>query len=237
MTTNDKKTIAICIPGEHFSSVWVVNFIALFAEVFNRYNVIPLAGYSSNVYATRARMLQSLIDTDEQQQPIDYVLWIDDDNVLSFPQFDRLLQTLESDDALDAAAAWCWIQPDGYGIAPLPSCGHFNGNRVQALALNRLVILNDVEPAGPDLQEVDYTGFPAVLIRMKALSVLGKDAFNPILAADTDCGFMGEDTSFWKRAQRKGLKLVVDRRVKVPHYKLRAAEPVAVDPANVATVK
>lgn len=229
----DRKTIAICLPGEHFSSVWVANWTALFAEIFNRYHVIPMFGYSSNVYATRGEIWQGIIDADERQTPIDYVLWIDDDNTLNFPQFSLLMSHLEENADLDAVAGWCWIQPDGYAVSPMPSCGQLNGCKVDLMDYRNLVIVDGVEPGGPDLIPIDYTGFPVVLHRMSLAQQLGPRAFNPIVTDSVKRGYMGEDTSFWHRAKCLGLKLAVDRRIKVPHYKLRAAEPVAVDPANV----
>ena len=233
----DRKTIAICLPGEHFSSVWVANLLCLFAEIFNRFHVSPMFGYSSNVYATRNRMTEGVIEADENFRPVDYVLWIDDDNTLTWPQFEMLLADLEEDPELDAVAGWCWVQSDGYAMSAIPSCGMFDGNRTIPLDLARLVEVNGQPAVGPDVQPIEYTGFPVVLMKFATLAKAGPLPFSPIIDFTLRSGFMGEDTSFWKRAQGAGVKLAVDRRVKVPHYKLRAAEPVSAPAANAVLVE
>lgn len=228
-----RKTVAIALPGEHFSSVWVAGWTTLFASIFNAYHVQLHFGYSSNVYATRGRLLAGILNGDALP---DYVLWLDDDNTLTFPQFELLIHDLETNRNLDAVAGWCWVQPDGYGINAIPSCGMFNGNKSIPLGLDKLVMIDGEFPYGPDLVPVEYTGFPVVLFRLATLQEVGYAPFTPMLAIDTESGFMGEDTGFCKRMMEAGLTLAVDRRVKVPHYKLRAAEPVSVASTNAVLV-
>jgi hypothetical protein len=233
MNANGKETIAIALPGEHFSSVWVANWTTLFAAIFNAYNVQLHFAYSSNVYVTRGRILAGILDGDTMP---DYVLWIDDDNTLTFPQFELLVNDLKDHQYLDAVAGWCWIQPDGYGINAVPSCGMFNGCKAVPLPLEHLVTVDGVEPIGPDLIPVEYTGFPVVLFKLATMKDVGPAPFAPMWAPDTELHFMGEDTSFCKRMLEAGLTLAVDRRVKVPHYKLRAAEPASVAATNAVLV-
>ena len=235
---NDRKTIAICLPGEHFSSVWLSNFLQMFAQLFSQYNVVPLYGYSSNVYHTRGRLLQGLVDVDRDQTQIDYVLWVDDDNAVNWPHVAQLIADLDESPELDAVAGWCWVQPDGYAIHAIPSCGMFKDEHSSTpLDLHKLVIIDGQYPEGPELVPVEYTGFPIVLMRWERFRMFADvKPFTPILAPELECGFMGEDTGFWKRAGWAGLKLAVDRRVKVPHYKLRAAERVSTPAANVALI-
>jgi hypothetical protein len=237
--TNGRKTIAVALPGESFSSVWLASFINLFGELFCRFNVAPIFGYSSNVYATRGRILQSMIELDEKIMPVDYALWVDDDNTLTWPQLQLLFDGLESNPELDAVAAWCWVQPDGYAIHPLPSCGNFafSGHKTTPLDLQYLGSVDGEPPVGPDLVPVGYTGFPAVLFRFDSLRMIADlKPFAPYPAEELEMGFLGEDTGFWLRARHAGIRLAVDRRVKVPHYKMRAAEPVAAQPPQVSVI-
>lgn len=236
MKSDGRKTIAIMLPGETFSSTWVAGWTMLFAEIFNRFHVAPIFCFSSNVYVTRGTMLAKVLAADEQEN-FDYVLWLDDDNVLAYAQFERLLKDLDENPYLDAVAAWCWIQPDSYAINAIPSCGMMNGNKSVPLGIQQLCEVDGVPPEGDDLVRVDYTGFPAVLMRFDAIRQMSayKHPFAPYNADDVEAGFLGEDVSFWLRAGNMGLTLAVDRKVKVPHFKLRAAEPVAVaDPCAVA---
>ena len=235
-----RKTIAIALPGETYSSVWIANFIVLFSELFNRFNAAPVFGYSSNVYATRARILQSMVELDEHKMPVDYALWIDDDNTVTWQQLALLIEDLEKNPDLDAVAGWCWVQPDNYSIPAIPSAGNFTGmgHKTCPLALKFLGSVDGQSPEGPDLVRVDYTGFPVVLFRFDSLRAIADlRPFSPYPADDCELGFMGEDTGFWMRAKHAGLRLAVDRRVKVPHYKLRAAEPaVASMPSEVSVI-
>ena len=236
--THTTKTIALALPGEHFSSVWLAGFIEIFSNLIaNGYNVAPFLGYSSNVYATRARVLQSMVEIDEKQAPIDLALWLDDDNTLTWPQLQRLLADLEENPELDAVAGWCWVQPDGYACHAIPSCGNFAGHKASPLALKYLGSIDGNPPEGPDLVRVQYTGFPAVLFNFATLrNLYPLKPFSPYPAEELELGFMGEDTGFWKRAQHAGIRLAVDRRVKVPHYKLRDAQPAAVSSPEVSVI-
>ena len=70
-----------------------------------------------------------------------------------------------------------------------------------------------------------WSGFPVVLMRGSVLehSRLGglpsdaRQAFHR--------GFTSEDTTFFYRAHKAGIKFAVDLRVKVPHVKVRGIEP------------
>ena len=233
-----RKTIALAIPGENYSAVWLAAFLNLHNELSRRFNVVPVMGYSSNVYATRARILQAMVETDENVIQLDYTLWLDDDNTLTWPQFEVMLGDLDDNDSLDAVAGWTWIQPQGVSIHAMPSCGNFAlDQRTVPLDLRKLVSVNAVEPDGPAIIPVDYTGFPAVLFKFEPLRLLSVlKPFSPYPAEYLELGFMGEDTGFWFRAKHAGIRLAVDRRVFVPHYKLRAAEPVSISAANVSVI-
>jgi hypothetical protein len=76
-----------------------------------------------------------------------------------------------------------------------------------------------------DLKEIGWTGFPAFAMRGTALVKAGMNPFAPIISDKAAWGFFSEDTSFCINARTNGCKFYVDRRVKVPHLKLRAADP------------
>ena len=240
MAENTTKTIALALPGETFSSVWLAGFIEVLANLWAAgYSVKPFLGYSSNVYATRARVLESIVEFDETVMPVDLALWLDDDNTLTWPQLQALLNDLEENPELDAVAGWTWVAADGYASTAIPSCGNFahGGHKSAPLDLRYLGSVDGAAPAGPDLIRVQYTGFPAVLFNWPSLRALhGLKPFSPYPAEGLELGFMGEDTGFWKRAQHAGIRLAVDRRVKVPHYKLRDVQPVMVNSPQVSVI-
>ena len=79
---------------------------------------------------------------------------------------------------------------------------------------------------GPhDLWPVGWTGFPVFLQRWEVFEKIGPRPFTPIPTSHHFYGAFGEDVSFCKRALEAGLSFAIDRRVKVPHLKIRQAGP------------
>lgn len=213
--------IVVCLPGEMFNHRWVSQWTELYAFLSVNYTVLPIFSYCSNVYVNRATMLRAVLDLKIESH---LVLWIDDDNLVSFAQIERLIQDLNEHPEADAVAGWCWIN---YGLEAADwrtSCGRFNEDGIgKAFTLEQLM-------EGPmDLKEVDYTGFPVVLFRRPALDKVGPAAFRPWLSDIHRWGFAGEDLSFCHAAQVGGCRVFVDRRVRVPHLKLMDQKPTAED--------
>ena len=84
-----------------------------------------------------------------------------------------------------------------------------------------------------DLSAVEFTGFPAVLMRGSLLLEAGDQAF--IMLPNDLAPFYryGEDISFCMRVPYR--LLVVDRRVRVPHLKLQDNEPIEIKARNLKT--
>lgn len=215
-----RKKIAVCLPGESYSSVWVVNWTQLMSQLLPLFDVVPIFGYSSNVYVTRQCMAHAILET---KPSVDFALWIDDDNILSWPHLVTLLDDMVHYPEADVVAGWCWIQPDVIEAAEKVSAGRFSPDRGKCVALTHA----EMQAHPSDLIEVEYTGFPAVLMRYEALAKAGTAAFAPVPNPAHPYGFSGEDTSFCINAREKGgSRIFIDRRVKVPHLKLRDAQPV-----------
>jgi hypothetical protein len=216
-----KKKLAICLPGEHFSSAWVMHWTQLFSQLMPHFDLVPLFCYTSNVYVTRAALANGVV---ESKPSPDYVLWIDDDNLLTYEQFCLMLKDLEDNPQIDSLSAWAWIQGDVTTTKPKVSVGMMDGYNCRALRHEEMMKGNE------DLIRVDWTGFPAVLMKYEALvRVGGHKAFQPVPVPDNTSypyGFYGEDNSFSVNAQKHGVRMYVDRRIRVPHLKLRDAEPI-----------
>lgn len=211
------RTIALCLPGETFSSAWVSYYAQLQAQLQSAgWLVINLFSYSSNVYVTRSCLADAVLKC--QPKP-DYVLWLDDDNLLTYPQLLQMMNSLMSPQ-VDAVAAWAWIQPDVHTMPrPMVSCGRLDdAGRCVPYTHEQLMSVNG-------LIEVDYTGFPAILMTYDLLAEVGPRAFLPMLNPHHEYGISGEDTSFCVRAREAGFRIFADPRVHVPHLKLRAAAP------------
>lgn len=215
--------IAVCLPGETFHSTWVAYWTSLLTYLGKHFTVSPLFTFSSNVHITRSCMARQIL----KSYPMpDYVLWIDDDNLLTVEHFDMLLKDLEATPEADMVAAWAWVRPDVYdGDDARTSVGLFDENGVGLrLSLPELM-------AGPfDVQEIHYSGFPVVLMRGELLEKAGENPFAPIVNPAFEYGFESEDVSFCIHARDRGARLFVDRRVRVPHLKLHDAVPNALAP-------
>ena len=211
-----REKIAVALPGERFSSTWVYHWTQLFGGLLTQYNVHPNFCYSSNVYATR----QTLFDDFSAMRPQpDYMLWIDDDNLVTVDQVQQLILDLKANPEMDMVAGWCWQAGDVYNMAARTSVGVFESS-----GLPRFLSYEELQ-ARTDVSEIGFTGFPIVLMRRNILDKLGKDAFAPRFGPLYDRGYAGEDVSFCIRAREAGVRILVDRRIKVPHLKLRSAEP------------
>lgn len=199
--------LAVLTPGESFSYKWVTHWTVLFFELQKYFQVLPIFGYSSNVYVAREMLLQSALKDDP-----DFFLWIDDDNLVTISHVLRLAEDLNETPEADAATGWCWSY-DSTGL--IISAGHFNDNgTVKRLPYD--VMMAAESPLG----WVDWTGFPCILMKASMVIKAGTLPFAPIPVPSHPMGFTGEDISFCKNAATRGqAKIILDRRVEVEHLK------------------
>ena len=227
-----RKKLAICLPGEQFSSPWVMNWTQLFSCLMPHFDLVPNFCYSTNVYVTRATLANGVM---ECKPSPDYVLWIDDDNLLTFEHFMILLKDLEEHPEIDSVSAWTWVATNGYQTPARVSVGNFDKEGNCKSLDPRYMLTGHAHPGGvvkvtKDLTKVDWTGFPAVLMKYEALvRAGGHQAFQPVPVGGHPFGFYGEDTSFCWNAKKHGVRMYVDRRVKIPHLKLQGVEPIMPD--------
>ena len=203
-----RKRIGICVAGQTFSQPWLVHWTRLITspEFAGAHDVVMNFHYSTNVYMTRMCAARDILQTE-----LDYVLWIDDDQLFTVEQVLQLINDLNCQPQVDMVAGWTLCGTDYFSTAEQLSCTLLGKE-------HRLNVAEDLE-AGGDLQELAYTGFPLVLMRWEMLKRLGPQAF---LAYGEMNGLpRGEDVSFCLRAREAGMHLAVDRRVKLPHLKLR----------------
>jgi hypothetical protein len=208
-------TIAVCLPGEWFPQVWVDGLVKLLFALTERFDrVRPCWADSSNVSMTREVCLE-MVNSFEDAGETDWVLWLDDDNLLSPEQFDQLFSALQGNPDLDGVVGWCWIMPTGR-----ISCGRMD-ERGSAVSYEYGDLM-----AGPEnLKPIEWSGFPCVLHRYELIAKAGQFPFRPILDDRYRFGQSGEDIAFFEKARAAGAKFAVERRVKLPHLKLGAPEP------------
>ena len=218
--------IVVCLPGEVFHQQWVVGWTNLFGHlcIDLQFAVHMMFAHTSNVYCTRMEIAEKALEF--KPEP-DYAFFLDDDNTITREQFDLLYQDLQEHPELDGVVGWCWCDNPGDDPAKpwMMSCGRQgSGAPGEGMALLKFTQA-DLERMDGALLPIDWSGLPCCLFRFSALKRLGPEAFVPIVRADVKFGFTSEDTSFFWNARQAGLKFAVDIRVKVPHYKYRAIEP------------
>lgn len=215
-----KPSILLMLPGESFNQAYVSALFEITRALLPHFEVSAQFSFSSNVYITR----KYLLDTAKtwETRP-DYLLWIDDDQVLTLQGLQHLITDLEQNPELAGVVGWAWCEQNIYGHEPMLSCGIHDrdGN-------SRRLEYDLMQAYETDLIPISYSGFPAVLMRGSILETVSGDDFLPIFDKELykPWGMSGEDAAFFSRANDRGLKFAVDRRVKVPHLKLRCAEPV-----------
>jgi hypothetical protein len=215
-----RKILALCLPGERFESRWVHGIVGLLGYLCNSFIVAPYFGYASDAYVTRQGMMEGILQDAEQSGMVpDYVLWLDDDNVISFEKFARLLQNLEAF-KLDMIAGWCHIQGDVENqTAPKISCGMWPDGSPHMYHMKQEHI--DAAAQANELIAVDWSGFPCVLMRFDVLKRAGERPFLNLFCPTFKWGKAGEDVSFCRTVkERAGIQMYVDPCVHVPHLKL-----------------
>jgi hypothetical protein len=207
------KILAVCTPGKTFSAFWLWSYTELILACFKEgIGFAPFQSYTTNPYVTRYVLTKQVLECPVN---VDYVLWIDDDNLVDWQHVTRLMKDLDEHPEAALVAGWCWIQSDMGDGSARSSVGRWVDGKMVSLTENEL---DDDE-----LIEIDVSGFPCVLMRPELLKANGKGW----IPDREDCvdHFPGEDIAFCLNAKKKGFRLFADGRVKVPHLKLRAIEP------------
>ncbi len=199
-----RQTLALCLPGENFPMEVVANLTNLLFRLSAQFIIQPHFGYSSNVFRCR----NYFADVLEANPTTDWVLWIDDDNILTPQSFDMLWIAANAPDAPEVVAAWCWIFDRGKGE-------FVTSNGVLAATGDGKLITtpSDASKFSGGLEMREYTGFPAVLHRGEIMKRLGKSPFGPDILVD------GEDISFCLRCRDVGIRIGVHTGLEIPHLK------------------
>lgn len=208
--------LAVCLPGENFCAEWVSAWTYLLLHLSRRFNLAVLQAYTPCVHVTRGTIHQELLKMDPQP---DYVLWIDDDNILTMQQFDQLFEDLLFYPEASVVCGWCWIRHTDSTPART-SCGWIGPDGQRRFATS--IELSN----GHRLVEIDVTGFPAVLMRGEVIAKAGPHPFAAILGDQYPYGMTGEDHAFCVNSrERGGCRWFVDADIQVPHLKRLVYNP------------
>lgn len=222
------RVICLCLPGEHFTDHYIHGLLNVYGHLLTQtaFSVQVTMAHTTNVYATRYLLTEMVL---KQSVPPDFVLWLDDDNIVSREIVSTLIADLDGHPLLDGVVGWCWCDRNDetdIGKAFVMSCGLQGGGPVgEGLPMLPLGAESLERAESDPLVPIDWSGFPCFLVRRDVLSLLGPGAFAPIVRPDVKFGFTSEDAAFFLRAKEAGFKFAVDLRCKLPHVKIRAIEP------------
>jgi hypothetical protein len=208
-TMERRKLIAICVPGEMFSQKWMFHWTALLTQLPPMgFDLMPVWAYTSCPAATRAALVIGVRELWAQIE-VDYVLWLDHDNLVTPENVANLVSDVDvNPDAL--VAGWTWIDKED---GPEVSNGLHTPRLTNLPSLPRDMKVSKLVPR-------DYTGFPVVLHKPELLNVC-MFPFAPIPNEHSRSGANGEDTSFCIRLKQAGKRILIDPAVYVPHLKTR----------------
>ena len=217
MPRPSRKLIA-CLPGEDNDRLANVLGLVRTAET-NGFEFNANLGYTSSPDVTRMALTETVLKFWSGDASAPYVLWVDDDNLVSGDQLERLLSFLDATPEADIIVGWCWIPRGGQWMT---SVGQFN----ESMHVSFLTIA-DMLSGGSDPKYFPRfaSGFPCVLMRREVLERLGPRCFVKIQRDDFEYGGMGEDFSFFWRAHEAGMRCYLDPMCKVGHIKPQLQEP------------
>lgn len=222
--------IALALPGEYFHHAWVAKLLEITAGLLrDGWNYCTLLQHTSEPGITRATIVKSISELKGQFDP-EFILWMDDDQIVESQQVSMLLNDAAQFPDVDLFAGWTWIASSGpYANEPQVSCGRMNLEKGElSYAEYRSVQSAD------GVFEVGWTGFPVVLMRTSALEKVGRHPFSHYPCPESPWGECGEDISFCKRLGDAGGRIYVDSRVFVPHMKMKALGPLPASKGEIA---
>lgn len=250
----DSRSILICLPGESFSRHWAFAWTQTLMHLVARgFTVTPWFNYCSSAAITRGAFAMGVMS---MEQVPDFILWMDDDQVVLPHHVDRLIAAMDAKQDADLIAGWTWIQDDSGALTKV-SCGVYSADGANVLhaPVEEMLRLQKAGAVAP----VEWTGFPVVLMRgstiekaseaarkrnailLRALDALegrtegsstmhpSTNPFCPIMAPTSQWGHGGEDVSFCQNVKAAGGNIYVDATVFVEHLKLRCVAPPSVN--------
>ena len=223
---NPRRNIAVCLPGESFHYEWMASMLSVQGKLMELgFDFKAIFSYSTLPHVTRMSLTESVLQYHAGDRLTPYVLWIDDDNIVPVSVIERWVKFFEANEQCDILTGWCWIQR---GLESRISVGTINPDGTLAhFSLEQLF-------SSREIRKVDGLagGFPCVMMRREVLERLGAKAFIPIPAPESAHGQLGEDLSFFTRANEAGMNLYVDPFGKVGHLKVQSLEPPVIYDVN-----
>jgi len=222
------KVIGACLPGRDFSMQWSMCWHVLQAKILSHgFGLWDTWCYCNNIYFTRMMLHKQVMATLEK---LDFILWIDSDNLIDWNTVERLIETLEAYPDVSMVSGWYYLSAEGSDLGNMPevwaSVGRWVDGHCEPFTFAELA---EAERAGGFL-EAGYAGFGCVLMRADALRLTGSNPFLPRFSNAFEWGMSGDDVAFCRTLEENGGKILCDPRLRVEHLKRMPVKPVTILP-------
>lgn len=217
-----QDVIAVCTPGKEFPADFLFEFGQLAIKLFCNGGYVHAPSKSCNIYTARSECLEAI---NQVGVPVDYLFWVDSDQLEYVKAFERLYKRMKEHPEIDILAGWTYMQHDAKVNA-----GWFNrdtngdkGLEIQEdgkFGVTTMTAIETVEPF-----KVEWIGFACVLMKSSVVTKLAPDIFSPIYVHKGKTHWVSEDQGFSMRALEKEIDIYVDPLAYVKHMKLQEVLP------------
>jgi hypothetical protein len=225
-----KKKVILALPGNTFSSAFVMSLLATMNAVIesNKYQLIVSPGVSSFVPFARMQTMGLNVLRGIDQKPFngeqyDYWVSIDSDQVFAPEQLFNLLDSLEK----NAVVAGCYRMSN---LTHLPVVEKWDTEFFKKHGSFEFIKVEDLETwkkenEDEEFREVAYAGMGFFGMRKEVLDLMRYPYFDgePTTITSDDGvtlrDIMSEDVAFCKNIQKAGHKVMLNVKLRVGHEK------------------
>ena len=193
-------SIAVCVPCYvHISPKWFINFFRFIMSAMSKYRVHVLIQETQPTSVAR----NNLVDM-AMEKGVDYILWVDSDNLIPNGTIDQMLQDFEKTGADLVSALYFSKDPPHYPVIRYFKSGGF---------------FKYENPGLGQVFEIAGCGFGLCMVKADVFNKLTKPYFK---FSDEVWGYrsmqMSEDLYFCRKMLRADMKLVCDAGIVSNHH-------------------
>lgn len=208
--------IAFCLPGRSYSGNFLMAWTNLFGNCLRAGISVKLSqmpygsGTVARVWALKADRAKGKYQAPFDNEPYDYIMWVDSDQIFSF---EKLKLLINADEPIVSG-----YYPLANGAAY--SIGRLNNDTRLLQALGEEELAKEPRDA-KGLVEVDWCGFGWTLLKK---GVIEKIAYPWFACPEIEIGgivdLIGEDIYFCRKANAAGFKILIHPDCRVGHEKI-----------------
>jgi GT2 family glycosyltransferase len=208
----EKPSLVICTPGHEFSWLWVHSWTHFLPKVLTDYQTYHCFSTGNNIYHVRNHCAQQAIRLLGDIGNLDYVLWIDSDNIFYYDWLQELRRVLDTMPEVSGVGAWYLAQTNVEGNGKVAACNIRDW-------VDYYTTIEQIEEADKknELLEVDCLGFGFFLMRGSVFKGLGDHPFTPLISPSGIA--WGDDASFLLKAKANGHRFFIHPKMQAPHIK------------------